>query len=75
MNKLFKPIQNKVNGFIYSLIFAGILLLILGILIVWVDFLARLVIGIIVLVIAYIFFFGAYKIFSIKKDIEKIFKL
>ncbi len=74
MTTLFKPLQKKVNGIIYTLIFSGILLLILGVLIVWVDFLARLVIGAFVLVIAYTFFYGAYKIISIKKDVKKIFK-
>jgi len=47
----------------------------LGVMIVWTDFLLRLVVGLFVIIIAYSFFYGAYKIWWLKKEIEKYFKL
>ena len=75
MSKIFEPIQRKVNNMIYSLVIAGFLILIFGVLIVWSDFLARLVLGMIIMVISFIFFYGAYKIASIRNDVKKVFKL
>ena len=75
MSKLFEPIQKKVNNMIYSLIAAGILLLLFGVLIVWSDFLARLILGMIIMVLAFMFFYGAFKISSIRNDVKRIFRL
>lgn len=75
MSQFFAPIQQKINSLVYTLIGVGFVLLMLGVLIVWIEFLARLVIGVLILTIAYTFFYGAYKIITIKRDIEKFFKL
>lgn len=75
MSKLIKAIQKKVNDFVITLISTGIILLLLGILIVWTDFVLRLVMGLLVLVVAYVFFYMAYKIWALKKEIEKHFKI
>ncbi len=75
MISLFKEINKKFNGLIWSLISTGVILLLLSVLIVWTDFMLRLVFGLIVLVIAYVFLYGAYKIHAFKKDIERHFKL
>lgn len=69
-----KKIEKKINYFIYGLIGNGVILLLLGILIVWKDFVLRLVVGLVVIVIAYGFFFIAYKVHSIKKEIDKFLK-
>lgn len=66
--------KKKINGIIWTLVATGILLLMLGILIVWTDFVLRLVIGLLVLVIAYVFFYLGYKIWALKKEVEKHFK-
>ena len=74
MIKIFKEINKKINGIIWSLLSTGIILLMLSVLIVWTDFMLRLVIGVLVLVIAYVFFYGAYKLWSMKNEIEKHIK-
>jgi len=74
MHNLFKKIKKKVNGIIWTLTSTGIVLLLLGVLIVWTDFVMRLVVGLLVIVIAYVFFYGAYKIWALKKEVEKHLK-
>lgn len=68
-------IKKKINGAIISLTLTGIVLLILAVLIVWTDFVLRLIIALAVIIVACSFFCGAYKIWSLKKEIEKYFKL
>lgn len=75
MINLFKEINKKINGIIWSLVSTGVILIFLAILIVWTDFMLRLVFGLLVLVIAWVFLYGGYKIWSLKKEIEKHFKL
>ena len=74
MINLFKEIHKKINGLIWSLISTGIVLLMLSVLIVWTDFILRLVFGLIVLVVAYVFIYSGYKLHSLRKEIEKHFK-
>ena len=74
MINLFKQINQKVNSLIWSLASTGIILLLLAVLIVWTTFMLRLVVGMIVLVIAYMFLYGGYKVWTLKKEIEKHFK-
>jgi len=71
---MIKSIKKKVNHVIVALVFTGIFILILGVLIVWSDFMVRLVMGMFIITIAYAFFYGAYKIWSIKKDVDKLLK-
>jgi hypothetical protein len=75
MLNLVKTVNKKINGVIFSLLSTGVVLMMLSILIVWTDFMLRLVVGVFVLVIAYVFVYGAFKIWTIKKEIEKYFKL
>lgn len=75
MVNLFKEINKKFNGIILSAISTGVILVMLAILIVWTDFLLRLVVGLMVLFIAYIFLYLGFKLWAIKKEIEKHFKL
>lgn len=74
MEKLFKKIKSKINHTIISLISVGLVLVLLGILIVWTDFVLRLVIGLFVLIVAYAFFHLAYRMWWIKNEVEKYFK-
>ena len=74
MEHLFRQINKKINGVIWSLVSTGIILLILAILIVWTDFMLRLVFGMIVLVIAYVFLYSGYKIWTLRSEIKKHFK-
>lgn len=67
-------IEKKINGFVWNLVINGVILLFLGILIVWTDFMLRLVMGVLVIVIAYVFFYIAYKVWALKKDAGKYLK-
>ncbi len=71
MLDLIKKIEKKTNNLIFVLIGNGFILLVLGVLIIWTDFVLRLTIGIFVLVIAYLFLYMAYKLWAIKADIKK----
>ncbi len=71
---MIRSIKKKINHIIIALILIGILISILGVLIVWSDFMVRLVMGMFVVTIAYAFFYGAYKIWSLKKDVDKLLK-
>lgn len=75
MISLFRQINKKINGLIWSLVSTGVIMVLLAILIVWTDFMLRLVFGLLVLVIAWVFLYIGYKIWTFKKDIEKHFKL
>lgn len=75
MKNFINQTQRKINGIIWTLVSTGVILLLLAVLIVWTDFFLRLVMGLLVIVVAYAFFYGAYKIWSLKKDVEKFFKL
>lgn len=75
MMHLFKKINKKINGLIWGLLSTGFILLMLSILIVWTDFLLRLVVGLMIMIVAYAFFYGGYKLWVIKKEIEKHFEL
>ena len=75
MKNFFLAIGQKINGIIWTLVSTGIFLLILGVLIVWTDFLLRLLLGLFVILVAYVFFYGAYKVWSFKGEIEKFIKL
>ena len=75
MIPLFKEINRRINGIIYSLLGTGIILLMLGVLVAWTDFMLRLVFALIVITVSYVFIYGAYKLWSIKKEIEKHIKL
>ncbi len=75
MEGLFKKIKHKVNSLIVTLVSTGVIMLILAVLIVWTDLVLRLVIGLLAVVLAYSFFYSAYKIWHFKREIEKHFKL
>jgi len=75
MQNLFKKIKRKINWTIANLVSMGLILVLLGVLIVWTDFVLRLVMGLFVIVIAFAFFYLAHKIWWLKREVEKYFKL
>lgn len=75
MKTFITQIKRKINGVVWTLIGTGIILLLLGVLIAWYNFVLRLIIGLVVIVVAYAFFYVAYKIWALKKEVEKYFKL
>jgi hypothetical protein len=74
MEKISSLLDKKVKHLIWVLVGNGIFLLILGVLIVWTDFMLKLVMGLVVIMIAYVFLYGAYKVWSLKKIIDKYIK-
>ena len=75
MKNFFPKIKHKVNATVWTLLSTGVILLLLGILIVWTDFMLRLIVGLFVIVVGYAFIYVAYKLWVLKKDIEEHFKL
>jgi len=75
MQNLFKQIKATINGTIIHFIASGVILVIAAVLIVWTDFFLRLVIGLLVIIVAYMFFYLAYKTWWLKREIEKYLKL
>ena len=75
INLLPKKISKKINCVIANLIVTGLVLCFLGVMIVWSDWLLRVLIGLVAIVGAYAFFYLAYKIWSIKREVEKHFKI
>lgn len=74
MENLFKEINKKINGVIWSFVSTGIIMLLLAILIMWTNFVLQLIVAMFVLLIAYIFLFTGYKLWSLKKSIKHHFK-
>jgi hypothetical protein len=72
---VYKKIEKKTSHLIYGLAGNGMILLLLGILIVWTDFMLRLVVGLVVIVVAYGFFYLAYKIHVLKKEVSRFLKM
>lgn len=62
------------NGLVIHFVVTGVILVMAAVLIVWTDFFLKLVIGLLVVVTAYMFFYLAYKIWWLKKQIEKFLK-
>lgn len=75
MTKLIKLIQRRINGLIASLIISGIIMMMLAVLIVWNPLILQLAVGLFIVVFAYMLFFSAYKVWSLKKEIEKHLKI
>ncbi len=75
METLFRKINKKINSMIISLFSTGMILLILSILVAWDPVVLQIVIGLVILVVAYSFLYAAYKLHALKKDISKHFKL
>ena len=75
MLTLLKNINHKINGLIWAAISTGIVLMMLAVLIVWTDFMLRLVMGLIVIIIAYAFLYAGYKLWALKRDITNRYEI
>ena len=74
IEKISSLLDKKIKHLVLILVGNGIFLLILGVLIVWTDFMLRLVMGLVVIMIAYVFLYGAYKAWTLKKILDKYIK-
>ena len=66
--EIIKKTNQKVNHLILGLASTGIFLVILAVLIIITQFLLRWLVGVVVLAIAFSFFYAAYKVWSLKKE-------
>ncbi len=74
MKDLIKTTNKKINGLILTLSATGLFLVILAILIIVTQFLLRWLVGIVILAIAFSFFYSAYRICSLKKEAKEFLK-
>ncbi len=74
MENVIKAINKKVKQIIISLTVVGILLLILSFLTVWTEFMAKLVMGMVILLMAYVFLSTAYRLWQIQQNFKDIVK-
>lgn len=74
LKKLDLGITHKINRIIWMLTINGVLLVLLAMLVVWSSFILKLLVGLTILVIAYLFFYLAYRVHEIKKHLEKFLK-
>lgn len=74
MGKISAIFDKKINRFMRVLIINGIIMLILGVLIVWTEFMLRFIMGLIAIIVAYMFFYGAYKAHKFRKFFKKFIK-
>jgi hypothetical protein len=74
MEKISSTVDKKLNHLVWVLIANGVILLILGVLIVWTDFMLRLVMGLMAVIVAYVFFYSAYKFWHLKNLLDKYIK-
>jgi len=64
---ILEPIKKKINEMMRLLIINGIILVLLAVLITWNVQLMQLILALIVLIVAYSFFYAAYKLWTLKK--------
>jgi len=70
MKDILAPLRSRLTDLMINLIVVGVVLLLLSILIVWTDFVLELVVGVMVVVVAYVMFYGAYKLWRIKNMLK-----
>jgi len=75
MEKFLKAIRSKLNQVIVNFSVVGGLLLILSFLTVWTDFMAKLVLGMVILLLAYVFLSTAYRLGKINQDLNNFWKI
>ena len=74
MINFLNKINKKINCLTIHFAISGIVLLILGVLIIWTDFVLRVLVGIFIFVVSYICFYSAFRIWQFKNNFKKYFK-
>lgn len=70
MKNIIETVDRKLDHLMWALIINGIILVLLTVLIVTYELLLQIIVAVAVLVVAYSFFYGSYKIYGIKKLIK-----
>lgn len=74
MEKISTFVDKKANHLILVFVANGLIILLLAVLIVWTDFMLRLIIGLFAIVVAGGFLYSAYKLWHLKKNLDKYIK-
>ena len=73
MRVLLGRLTKKISHLVWTLFSTGALLFVLGLLVYFSEAVLRFLAGSFVLALGFMFLFGAYRLWTIKKDIEKFF--
>lgn len=75
MLKFLKKAKRKVNGLIFAFLFSGLIFVFLGFLAVWSSVISQLILGTAMVILAAVFFYAGFRVWSLKREVEKYFKL
>jgi len=71
MKHLIKEVEDKLNHMIWALVFYAAAFLLLAVFIAFTEYFLRIMVGFAFLLLAYVMFYFAYKVWTIKKIINK----
>jgi hypothetical protein len=74
MEKISLIVNKKIDHFAWVLLINGLCLMFLAVFIVWIPYMLEIVIGFAVLLVACVFLYAAYKVWHLKKILEKYLK-
>lgn len=66
-----RKLEKKVDGMIFALYLNGFFALVLGLFILWDERVLRILVAIFIFLVGFCFFYGAYKLWSIKNELKK----
>lgn len=70
MSNILEVARRKLSELQRVFIINGVIMLVLAILIVWTDVILRLLVGLVILLVAYSLFYVAYKVHIVRKIID-----
>ncbi len=70
MTNILKVAREKLSELMWTFITVGIIMVVVAVLVVWTQVALKLLVGLIVLLVAYSLFYAAYKIHSVRKLID-----
>lgn len=75
MIKFVKKLRRKIDQLAWTLASTGVMLVFLAILVVFFNFWTRLVFGLLIVILASVFFFLAERFWWLKKELENLLRL
>jgi hypothetical protein len=71
MKNLLKELESKLNHLVWALVFYGVIFMTLAVFVTFTQYLLKVMVGLALLLISYTLFYFAYKLWSIKKIVNK----
>jgi hypothetical protein len=71
MKNLLKELEAKLNHLVWALVFYGVIFMTLAVFVTFTEYLLKVMVGLALLLISYTLFYFAYKLWSIKKIVNK----